>query len=108
ATGRPAAMELSDEEADDLVGPVVEELAGAGVQVLWPTELMSSVSLKAVATPAPAAVTDASFSLESLLELRWSGSVDGEELTAAELQLLAEAKRPVVRLRGRWVRADPD
>ena len=39
--------------------------------------------------------------------MRWHATVDGADLTEAELLQLAEAKRPVVRLRGRWVRADP-
>ncbi len=105
---RPIGLELDDSEVDDLLGPMVDDLAGAGIQVLWPAELMSPLVLRAVvATPSPAAVTEAGFTLESLLELRWRASLDGEELTDAELATLAEAKRPVVRLRGRWVTADP-
>ena len=107
---RPTALEVSDEEADDLLGPVVDDLAGAGIQVLWPKELVDDLTLNAVAssTPAPAGVAETGFSLEDLLELRWTATLDGEALTAAELAALAEAKRPVVRLRGRWVRADPE
>ncbi|MDQ3306539.1 MAG: DEAD/DEAH box helicase, partial [Actinomycetota bacterium] len=105
---RPEALELDDGEVDDLMGPTVDDLAGAGIQVLWPAELVSRLVLRAVvATPTPAAVTAAGFTLEALLELRWRASLDGEELTDAELATLAEAKRPVVRLRGRWVTADP-
>ncbi len=107
---RPTALEVSDEEADDLLGPVVDDLAGAGIQVLWPKELVDDLALTAVAspTPSPAGVADTGFSLEDLLELRWTATLDGEALTAAELAALADAKRPVVRLRGRWVRADPE
>ncbi|MBL8778632.1 MAG: DEAD/DEAH box helicase [Acidimicrobiales bacterium] len=107
---RPTALEVSDEEADDLLGPVVDDLAGAGIQVLWPKELVDDLTLTAVAssTPAPAGVAETGFSLEDLLELRWTAAIGGEALTAAELAALAEAKRPVVRLRGRWVRADPE
>jgi hypothetical protein len=106
----PTALEVSDEEADDLLGPVVDDLAGAGIQVLWPKELVDNLTLTAVAssTPTPAGVVDTGFSLEDLLELRWTAAIDGEALTPAELAALAEAKRPVVRLRGRWVRADPE
>ena len=107
---RPGSLELSDEEADDLLGPTVDDLAAAGLQVLWPKELVDALRLRAVAapTPSPGGVVDTGFSLDDLLDLRWTASLDGEELTAAELAALAEAKRPVVRLRGRWVRADPD
>ncbi len=105
---RPERLVLDDHEVDDLLGPVVDDLAGAGIQVLWPSDLLRPLTLRPVlATPSPGPLTEAGFSLESLLELRWRASLDGEALTDAELAVLAEAKRPVVRLRGRWVRADP-
>ncbi|MGH9178051.1 MAG: DEAD/DEAH box helicase, partial [Acidimicrobiales bacterium] len=106
---RPERLVLEDDEAADLLGPVVGDLASAGVQVLWPADLLRPVELRPqVATPVPAAVTAAGFTLASLCELRWRATLDGEELTDEELAVLAEAKRPVVRLRGRWVRADPE
>ncbi len=109
AEARPDRLELADDEVDDLLGSVTDDLAGAGVEVLWPVELLGQVDLRpVVATPTPAAVTEAGFSFESLCELRWQASVGGETLTDAELTTLAEAKRPMVRLRGRWVRADPE
>ena len=106
---RPERLVLDDEEAADLLGPVVDDLASAGVQVLWPADVLRSVDLRPqIATPSPAAVTAAGFTLESLCELRWRATLDGEQLTDEELAVLAHAKRPVVRLRGRWVRADPE
>ncbi|HSS08901.1 MAG TPA: DEAD/DEAH box helicase, partial [Acidimicrobiales bacterium] len=106
---RPNRLELDDDEVHDLLGPVTEDLAGAGLQVLWPVELVRPVSLRpVVTTPAPQAVTSAGLTLDSLMELRWRATLDGEELTEDELTALAEAKRPLVRLRGRWVRADPE
>jgi hypothetical protein len=105
---RPAELGLDDDEVGELLGPVADDLAGAGIQVLWPAEVLAPLELRPhVATPAPAAVTSAGFTLDSLVELRWRATVGGEDLTEAELALLAEAKRPLVRLRGRWVRADP-
>jgi len=106
---RPERLVLDDDEAADLLGPVVDDLASAGVQVLWPADVLRPIELRPqIATPSPAAVTAAGFSLESLCELRWQATLDGEQLTDDELATLAEAKRPVVRLRGRWVRADPE
>ena len=106
---RPERLVLDDDEAAELLGPVVDDLASAGVQVLWPADVLRSVELRPqIATPTPAAVTAAGFNLESLCELRWRATLDGEELTDEELAILAHAKRPVVRLRGRWVRADPE
>ena len=104
---RPTWLGLQDEDVDELMGPVVEDLAAAGVHVLWPAELMETVELKPVVSTAPAAVTSSGLSLETLLELRWEATVGDEQLTEQELRALAEARRPMVRLRGRWVRADP-
>jgi SNF2-related domain/SNF2 Helicase protein/Helicase conserved C-terminal domain len=106
---RPSRLELDDGEVDDLLGPVSDDLAGAGLAVLWPVELIRPLSFRpVVTTPAPAAVTSAGLTLDSLMELRWRVAMDGEELSEDELNTLAEAKRPLVRLRGRWVRADPE
>src|SRR5207302_3749864 len=57
---------------------------------------------------APAAVTKPGFSFEQLLEFDWEATLGEERLTQAEVDALAEAKRPLVRLRGRWVLVDPD
>ena len=105
----PTVLRLTDDEVSDLLGPVVDDLASAGISVLWPKEMIADITLRpTVTTPAPAAVTGAGLNLASLLELRWLGTLDGETLTEAELEALIEAKRPVVRLRGRWVAADPE
>ncbi len=47
------------------------------------------------------------FGLDGLLEFRWEVALGGEALTAEEVDALAEAKRPLVRLRGQWVTVDP-
>ena len=77
--------------------------------MLWPAELLvDGLKLAATAsTPTPAAVTKAGFTLDALLEFRWQLTLAGEVLTDDEVTAVAEAKRPLVRLRGRWVTADP-
>ena len=105
----PDRLVLADPEVDDLLGEVVNDLAAAGVEVRWPADLISPVSFRpVVTTPTPAAVTGAGLTLEGVAELRWRAHVDGDELSERELSALAEAKRSVVRMRGRWVRADPE
>jgi SNF2 family DNA or RNA helicase len=52
-------------------------------------------------------VTDAGFGLDALLDFRWQLTLDGELLDEDEITALAEAKRPLIRLRGRWVTLDP-
>ncbi|MCX5395110.1 DEAD/DEAH box helicase [Streptomyces sp. NBC_00094] len=46
-------------------------------------------------------------SADALLAFNWRFAVGGHELTRAELDRLAEAGRPLVRLRDRWVLVDP-
>jgi SNF2 family DNA or RNA helicase len=104
----PASLALSDEEVVDLLTDGARDLGGAGIEVLWSKGLFAAeVKAKASATQAPASVTDAEFALRSLLEFRWQLSLGGEQLTESEVAALAEAKRPLVRLRGQWVRVDP-
>ena len=106
----PWGVELDDSDVTDLLGPAAEALAAAGVELLWPAELMESgLSLRAVATPtpSPASVTGSGLDLAALVEYRWELAVGDEVLTAEEVDALAEAKRPFVRIRGRWVAADP-
>jgi SNF2-related domain/SNF2 Helicase protein/Helicase conserved C-terminal domain len=103
----PAALELDDDAMASLLGPAAEELAGAGIEVLWPASLGDGLTLQAVPTPAPERLTGAAFGLDALLEFRWQLTLGGEALDADEIAELAEAKRPLIRLRGRWVILDP-
>ncbi len=106
----PTEIVLDDEEANDLLGPVTDDLASAGIQVLWPRDLVRTLGVAATVstTESPEAVTGSMFHFEDLMELRFTVSLDGEVLTDEELDALAQAKRTVVRLRGQWVRADPE
>ncbi len=107
---RPESLVLDDAEAGDLLGPAAEALAGAGIEVLWPAEVgKGTLTLRAAVrpTPVPAPIMSAGLGLDTLLEFQWEAALGGEALSAEELAQLAEAKRPLVRLRGRWVIADP-
>ena len=103
----PAALDLDDDAVASLLGPAAEELAGAGIEVLWPASFGDGLKLQAVPTAAPERLTEAGFSLDALLEFRWQLTLGGELLDADEIAELAEAKRPLIRLRGRWVTLDP-
>ncbi|WP_427891411.1 DEAD/DEAH box helicase [Kribbella sp. GL6] len=86
------------------------ELEGAGIEVLWPTELFAGrLALRAsAATPTPGAITGPGFNLNELVAFRWRPTLDDQDLTEAEVAALAEAKRPMIRMRGRWIRVDHD
>ena len=108
AQASPSVLELDDDAVTGLLGPAAEELAGAGIEVLWPSSLVGDgLKLQAAVTPAPEKVTEAGFGLDALLDFRWQLTLDGEALDEDEITALAEAKRPLVRLRGRWVTLDP-
>jgi hypothetical protein len=104
----PSIIDLDDDALTSLLGPAAEELAGAGIEVLWPSSMLGDgLKLRAVPTPAPDKLTDAGFGLEALLDFRWQLTIGGALLDADEIAALSEAKRPLIRLRGRWVILDP-
>ncbi|WP_309094960.1 DEAD/DEAH box helicase [Streptomyces sp.] len=105
----PDVLALSEEEVSDLLGIAATRLAAAGVAVHWPRDLAQDLSATAVVRPAPGSATDGTgfFESEDLLGFRWQLALGGDPLTDAEMDALAEAHRPVVRLRDRWVLVDP-
>ncbi len=104
----PSVIDLDDDSLASLLGPAAEKLAGIGIEVLWPSSMLDDgLELRAIPTPAPEKLTDAGFGLAALLDFRWQLTLDGAILDADEIAALAEAKRPLIRLRGRWVILDP-
>ncbi|MEU4149222.1 DEAD/DEAH box helicase [Streptomyces sp. NPDC026659] len=105
----PDVLALSEDEVTDLLGTAAGRLAAAGVGVHWPRDLAHDLSASAVVRPAPGSATDGTgfFDSEDLLQFRWQLALGGDPLSEAEMDALAEAHRPVVRLRDRWVLVDP-
>ncbi|MFI6494094.1 DEAD/DEAH box helicase [Streptomyces sp. NPDC050564] len=105
----PDVLALSEEELSDLLGIAATRLGAAGVAVHWPRDLAHDLSATAVVRPAPGSATDGTgfFESEELLQFRWQLALGGDPLTEAEMDTLAEAHRPVVRLRDQWVLVDP-
>ncbi|RFU86573.1 ATP-dependent helicase [Streptomyces triticagri] len=108
--GAAAVLPLSEDELYDLLGVAARRLTAAGVAVHWPRDLASDLSASAVVRPAPGSSTDGTGFLEAdrLLEFRWQLAIGGDPLSEAEMDALADAHRPVVRLRDSWVLVDPD
>ncbi|GAA0630900.1 DEAD/DEAH box helicase [Streptomyces thermocarboxydovorans] len=105
----PDVLALSEDELNDLLGVAATRLAAAGVAVHWPRDLAQDLTAKAVVRPAPGSATDGTgfFESEDLLRFGWQLALGGDPLTDAEMDALAEAHRPIVRLRDQWVLVDP-
>ncbi|WP_432015868.1 SNF2-related protein [Streptomyces hydrogenans] len=109
----PDVLAVTEAELYELLGPAAARLADAGVALHWPRDLARSLSASAVVRPArsaPGSATDGTsfFDSTELLRFDWQLALDGDPLTQGEMDVLAEAHRPVVRLRDRWVVVDPD
>ncbi|OEU92053.1 helicase SNF2 [Streptomyces abyssalis] len=115
----PDRVELDDEEISELLSaPVTEALQAAGVEVHWPGRFARDVTTRAVITAdsgtgrradadGPPSGLPSLPGAGTLLGFDWRLAVGGTELTAQELEQLAETGRPLARLRGRWVLIDP-
>ncbi|MEU3935807.1 DEAD/DEAH box helicase [Streptomyces sp. NPDC029044] len=111
----PDAAELADEDVTELLGAGALALGAAGVEVHWPKGLSRELSTRADVGPlddepdarATAATMPSFLSADALLAFTWSFALGDRRLDREELDRLAEAKRPVVRLRDQWVLIDP-
>ncbi|MFF4851427.1 SNF2-related protein [Streptomyces sp. NPDC001194] len=107
----PDVLALCDPELEDLLGRAATRLAAAGILVHWPRELARTLSATAVVrSTAPGSATDgtAFFDAGHLFAFSWELALGGDRLTPGEMDALAQAHRPVVRLRDQWVRVDPE
>ena len=99
----PDELELSDAEVTDLLGGGGHALAAAGIPVYWPRELARDTTASVVVGG-----NEVPSFFDGVLDFSWQVTLDGKPLSDKEMDALAEAHRPVVRLRDRWTLVTPD
>lgn len=95
----------------DLVTHGASALQEKGIGLLLPRAWKTaapSMRLKVSAPGSPISAEDRTVGKDQLLEYEWELALGDEVLTADEMARLVNAKSGLVRLRGEWVRADPD
>lgn len=119
----PTSARLSEDDLDLLLDSL-DELLEHKIDVQWPADLVAPrIERRVVASASGdergddgqgSAADDGQeasglppiLDLKSLLAVDWEFLLDGVPLTVEELEVLGEAKRAVVPLRGKWVRLD--
>jgi superfamily II DNA or RNA helicase len=107
----PDEVELDDEEVEELLGEASRRLGDAGVDVHWPRSMVGALTARATVTShaaSPPSDLGTKLGAAELFSFSWQVALGDEPLTQAELDQLAESRRPVVRLRDRWLIVDPE
>lgn len=111
----PSSLTLASDEVIGLLEDGVEWLKERGVDVLWPRSLSRDLTTSVAVDRAPSSSTAAREDLmresplgeKGLFAFQWQMALGGEPLDAAEMDALAAAAGPVLRLRGAWAVVHP-
>jgi superfamily II DNA or RNA helicase len=118
----PDEITLDTDELVSLLDTGVGALRAIGIDVLWPRSLGRDLTASTVLEQArprgssgrtgPAgqqeeALQDGRFGPDSIFAFNWRISLAGEPLTDDEMDQLAHAAAPVIRLRDQWLIVDP-
>ncbi|CAM3282707.1 DEAD/DEAH box helicase [Nocardioides dubius] len=110
----PDRITLDADEILSFLDHGVAALQERGVEVHWPRSLGREVTTSAVLAPggrsAPVdreeALQDSMFSPDALFSFQWQLAVHGDPLTPEEMDALATAAQPLVKLRDQWMVVD--
>ncbi|WP_068107621.1 DEAD/DEAH box helicase [Nocardioides dokdonensis] len=110
----PDQLTLDSDELVSLLDEGVAALSERGVDVLWPRSLGRELTTRAVLDRAPRSTVPREEPLqtglltpESMFAFQWQVALHGDPLTAEEMDQLAEAASPIMKLRGSWTVVDP-
>jgi SNF2 family DNA or RNA helicase len=108
---RPCALDLDTDGAYRFLATAAPALDEAGFGVLLPSWWAGRRRLgltMSAHTPVEGVVDKPGrFGKDQLVQFRWQLAVGDDSLSEAEIAVLAQAKAPLVRLRGQWVAVDP-
>jgi len=105
----PDFLDLSNHEVDQLLTVAGVRLAAVGVAIHWPKAQPDLLTARVVLNGGRTPPSDlgAFLGSKAVLSFDWQIAMGGQLLTAQEMDELAEAHRPIVRLRDQWVVLDP-
>ena len=107
----PDELVLDSDEIVDLLDHGLDALAEAGIDVLWPRSIGRDLSSRPVLegrrAPSDGPLQSSTLGAEDLFAFKWQVSLRGEELSDDEMNQLARAAGPMIKLRDNWVVVDP-
>jgi superfamily II DNA or RNA helicase len=107
----PDELALTTDDLVSLLEDGVESLHRGGVDVLWPRslgrDLKATATLDRVPSRREGQLVEGVLSGDALFAFNWQVALRGEPLTEAEMDALARASSPMLRLRGGWTVVDP-
>ncbi|UDY23366.1 DEAD/DEAH box helicase [Nocardioides sp. Kera G14] len=112
----PTELILEGDEVGSLLGEGVAALKAIGVDVMWPRSLGRELKAQAVLDVAPRPREESDweeqlntglFARDDLFAFRWQLALGDEPLTDDEMDELAKAASPILKLRGSWTVVDP-
>nr|WP_207129456.1 DEAD/DEAH box helicase [Actinocatenispora comari] len=108
----PSEVVLDRGDAHAFLRDVAPQLSAAGYGVLlpawWRRPRRFGLTLATRAVSARDARRLRLVDRDSVVAFRWRAAIDGVPLSDDELRMLASAKKPLVRVHGQWLQADPE
>jgi len=108
----PDRITLDTDELVSLLDDGVAALAAHDVDVLWPRSLGRDLTARAVLDrretgPREEPLQTGLLTPDALFSFNWQIAVHGDPLSPAEMDRLAAAATPILKLRGQWTVVDP-